>query len=64
MTSRVWCENHFELLELFLIPFMLTCSIMRFISLLLLGLCACVVCVVMLSLVSLGTKDGCGGCRT
>ena len=32
--------------SLCLSPFLLTCSIMRFISLLLLGLCACVVCVV------------------
>ena len=30
-----------ELMELFLSPFMLTCSMMRFISLLLLGMCAC-----------------------
>ena len=35
--------------SLFLIPFMLTWSIMRVISLLLLGLCTCVVCVVMRS---------------
>ena len=35
--------------SLFLIPFMLTCSIMRFLSLLLLGLCPCVVSVVMWS---------------
>ena len=33
----------------FLIPFMLTCSMMRFLSLLLLGLCPCVVSVVMWS---------------
>ena len=32
--------------SLFLSPFMLTCSMMRFLSLLLLGLCACVVFVV------------------
>ena len=32
-------NKHFELLELFLSPFMLTCSMMRFLSLLLLGLC-------------------------
>ena len=32
---------------LFLIPFMLTCSMMRFLSFLVLGLCPCVVCVVM-----------------
>ena len=37
--------------SLFLIPFMLTCSIMRFLSILLLGLCACVVCVVVSSAV-------------
>ena len=40
-------NKQFELLELFLSPFKLTCSIMRFISLLLLGLCACVVFVVL-----------------
>ena len=33
--------------HLFLIPFMLTCSMMRFLSLLLLGLCVCVVLVVL-----------------
>ena len=33
--------------SIFFIPFMLTCSMMRFPSLLLLGLCACVVCVVL-----------------
>ena len=32
---------------LFLIPFMLTCSMMRFLSILLLGVCACVMYVVM-----------------
>ena len=31
------------------IPFMLTCSVMRFLSLLLLGMCPCGVCVVMWS---------------
>ena len=31
----------------FLSPFMLTCSMMRFLSLLLLGLCVCVVLVVL-----------------
>ena len=31
----------FQFLELFLIPFMLTCSMMRFLSLLLLGLVLC-----------------------
>ena len=40
-------NKQFELLELVLIPFMLTCSMMRFILLLLLGRCACVVIVVM-----------------
>ena len=33
--------------SLFLSPFMLTCSMMRFLSLLLLGLCVCVVLVVL-----------------
>ena len=37
----------FELLCFFLIPFMLTCSMMRFLPFLLLCLCACVVSVVM-----------------
>ena len=32
---------------MFLIPFMLTCSMMRYLSLSLLGMCACVVSVVM-----------------
>ena len=36
-------NKQFELLEFFLSPFMLTCSIMRFPSILLLRLCACVV---------------------
>ena len=35
--------------SLFLIPFMLTCSMMRFLSLLLLCLCPCIVSVVMWS---------------
>ena len=39
-------NKQFELLE-FLIPFMLTCSMMRFLSLLLLGMCPCVVLVVL-----------------
>ena len=34
-------NKKFELLEFVLIPFMLTCSMMRFISRLLLGLCPC-----------------------
>ena len=37
----------FELLEFVLSPFMLTCNMMRFLSLLLLGMCACVVFVVL-----------------
>ena len=50
-----------------LIPFMLAYSTMRFISLLLLGLCACVMFVVMWSsLIRLlgcrGTPCECGGC--
>ena len=36
-----------ELLEFVLSPFMLTCSMMRFLPLLLLGLCACLVFVVL-----------------
>ena len=40
-------NKQFELLEFVLSPFMLTCSMMRFLSLLILGLCACVVFVVM-----------------
>ena len=39
----------FELLEFVFIMFMLTCSMMRFISLLLLGLCPCGVYLVMWS---------------
>ena len=39
-------NKQFELLEFVLTPFMLTCSMMRFLSLLLLGLCTCVVFVV------------------
>ena len=35
-------NKQFELLEFVLSPFMLTFSMMRFLSLLLLGLCACV----------------------
>ena len=34
-------NNQFELLQFVLIPFILTCSKMRFLSLLLLGVCAC-----------------------
>ena len=41
-------NKHFELFEFVLIPFMLTCSMMRFLSILLLGLCPCVVSVVVL----------------
>ena len=40
-------NKQFELLETFFIPFMLACSMMRFLSPLLLGLCACVVFVVL-----------------
>ena len=36
-------NKQFELLEFFFITFLLTCSMMRFLSLLLLGLCPCVV---------------------
>ena len=39
--------KQFELLEFVFIPFMLTCSMMRLLSLLLLCMCACVVFVVM-----------------
>ena len=60
-------NKQFELIEFVLIPFMLTYSRMRFLSLLLLGLCPCVVYVVMWSsLVCLwvcrGTICRCGGC--
>ena len=40
-------NKQFEPLEFFLSPFMLTCSMMRFLLLLLLGLCVCVVLVVL-----------------
>ena len=40
-------NKQFELLEFVSDPFMLTCSIMRFLSLLLLGLCVCVVLAVL-----------------
>ena len=40
-------NKQFELLKFVLIPFMLTCSMMRFLSLLLLGMCPCVVSMVM-----------------
>ena len=39
-------NKKFELLDIF-IPFMLTCSMMRFLALLLLGMCSCVVSVIM-----------------
>ena len=42
-------NKQFEILEFVLILFMLICSILRFISRLLLGLCPCVVSVVMWS---------------
>ena len=40
-------NKQFELLGFVLSPFMLTYSMMRFLALLLLGLCACVVFVVL-----------------
>ena len=40
-------NKQFELLEFVLSPFLLTCSMMRLISILLLGMCACVVFVVL-----------------
>ena len=40
-------KKQFDLLEFVLIPYMLTCNMMRFISLLLLGMCPCVMSVVM-----------------
>ena len=40
-------NKQFELLEFLIIPFMLTCSRVIYISLLLLVLCACLVYVVM-----------------
>ena len=51
---------------MFLIPFMLTCSVIRFLSLLLLSLCAGVVSVVTWSYLDglrgcLGTLCGCSG---
>ena len=57
----------FELLEFVFDSVYDTCSMMRFLSLLLLGLCPCVVSVVMWSsFVCLwgcrGTLCGCGGC--
>ena len=42
-------NKQFELLKIFFIPFILTCSMMRFLSLLLLGLFPCVVSVLMWS---------------
>ena len=42
-------NTQFQLIEFVLIPFMLTCSMVRFISLLLLSMCACVVSVIMWS---------------
>ena len=42
-------DNQFGLLEFVLIPFMLTCNMMRFLSLLRLDMCPCVVPVVMWS---------------
>ena len=43
-------NKQFELLEFVLIPCMLTCSTMRFLSFLLMGLCVCVMSVVVLGL--------------
>ena len=40
-------NKQFELLEFVLSLFMLTCSMMRFLSILLLGLCVCVVFVIL-----------------
>ena len=42
-------NKQFEHLKFVLIPFMLTCSMIRFLSLLVQGLCACMVSVVMWS---------------
>ena len=42
-------NKQFELLEFILIPFILICNMIKFLSLLLLGMCPCVVCVVMWS---------------
>ena len=42
-------NKQLELLEFVFVPFLLTCSMMRFLSLLLLGLCPCVVSVVLWS---------------
>ena len=53
-------NQQFEILEFVLIPFMLTCSLMRFPSFLVLGLCPCGVSVVMWSsLVCLLGRSGC-----
>ena len=56
----------FEFLEVVfdpLDPFMLTCSMMKFLSLLLLGLCVCDMSIIMWSsLVYCSTICGCGGC--
>ena len=43
-------NKQYELLEFVLTPFMLTCSMMQFLSLLLLGMCPCVVSVVVFCL--------------
>ena len=50
-------NKQFVLLELFLIPFMLTCNVMRFLSLLLLGMCPCVVSVFLCGLWSVFEVD-------
>ena len=43
-------NKQFELLEFVLIPFMLTCSMMKFLSILMLGMCPCVVSMVVFGL--------------
>ena len=48
MSACVTCINSLSSSRLFLSPFRLTCSMMRFLWLFLLGLCACVVFVVLL----------------
>ena len=63
ISACVSCISSLNSSSLFLIPFMLTCSMMKLISLLLLGMCHYVVSVGMLSsLLCRGTLCGCGGC--
>ena len=45
----MYVVNQFELIEFALIPSMLMCSMMGFLTLLQLGLCACVVSIVIWS---------------